>query len=52
MDIHSDLWAIHQFLLTIWNSIIFQYLSGGLLSYVFGIWILKKVSRLFDYIVH
>lgn len=44
----DDLNAILQFLLTCWDRFLLLYFGGGILSVVFAVWIIKKISRLFE----
>lgn len=44
----DDLNAIVGFIFNMLNSVFALYLAGGVLSGVLAIWLLRRVSRLFD----
>jgi hypothetical protein len=44
----DDLNSIVGFIFNMLNSVFGLYLAGGVLSGVFAIWLLRRVSRLFD----
>lgn len=44
----NDLDAILTFLFSCWDKFIVLYFSGGILSAVFAVWIIRKLSRLLD----
>ena len=48
----NNLNLIKQFLFDILDQVVFLYFSGGIFSAVFAVYLVRKVSRLFDYIVH
>lgn len=57
MDEPVTIWTQLNAILTfLWQTldkvVILYFTAGSILSIVFAIWIIKKVSRLFDYIVH
>lgn len=39
----------------LWNTldqVVLLYFGGGIFTFVFAVYVVRKVSRLFDYIVH
>lgn len=44
----NDLTALQDFLFTIFDHIVVLYFSGGILSFVFAIYIIRKLSTLID----
>ena len=44
----NDLTLIRDFLFTIWDQLILLYFGGGILSFAFGIYLIRKVSTLID----
>jgi hypothetical protein len=48
LHVLDDLNAIVGFIFNTLNSVFGLYLAGGVLSGVLGIWLLRRVSRLFD----
>lgn len=57
MDEPITIWTqLNAILVFLWETldkvVILYFTAGSILSIVFAIWIIKKVSRLFDYIVH
>ena len=48
----DDLNLILSFLWSTLDKVILLYFAGGILTFSFAIWIVKRVSKLFDYIVH
>ena len=48
LPVLDDLNAIVGFLFNTLTSVFNLYLAGGILSGVLAVWLLKKVSRLFD----
>lgn len=44
----DDLNSIAGFIFDVLNSVFGLYLAGGVLSGVLAIWLLRRVSRLFD----
>lgn len=43
---------ILSFLWSTLDKVILLYFGGGILTFAFAVWIVKRVARLFDYIVH
>lgn len=41
---------ILEFLWETLDSVVVLYMTGGILSYAFGVFIMRKVAHLFDYI--
>lgn len=50
-NMYEQLTQILNFLWTTLDGVILLYFSGGILSVVFAVWVIRKVSRLFDIIV-
>lgn len=47
----DNLNLILSFLWSTLDQVVLLYFSGGILTFAFAIYIVRKVSRLFDYIV-
>lgn len=50
-NMYEQLTAILNFLWETLDQVVFLYFTGGILTLVFAIWIVKKVARLFEIIV-
>lgn len=51
----SDFTAIREFIFSsngVMSKLIFTILANGFLTVALAIWVVRKVSNLFDYIVH
>lgn len=48
----SDINQLLRFTWDCLDHVIFLYFSGGILSLAFAVYIVRKVSKLFNYIIH
>lgn len=48
---YNDLTQILEFLWDTLDQVVLLYFGGGILTVAFAVWVVRKVSRLFDIIV-